>query len=157
VCKRLPRHAGQLAVEDGRGACAPRRLTARSLAGADMSPCECDRLGKTFYLDEAPDGWVSGLVEDATGNWKTLRHCARCRRSFSVDVWDNLQHQVVAAVDDVAHWEAEADSVGRRQELLLRSRGGTGEGTCAWAGCRGARVRGVAYCLDHLWESGARR
>jgi hypothetical protein len=122
-----------------------------------VSPCECDRLPETFYLDEAPVGWLGGLVEDVTGNWKTLQHCPACRRSFSIDAWDKLAHQVVARIDEPANWEAEADSVGRRQELLLRSRGGTVEGECGWARCRGARVRGVAYCVAHLWESGARR
>jgi hypothetical protein len=122
-----------------------------------VSPCECDRLPKTFYLDEAPDGWLGGLVEDRTGNWKTLQHCTTCNRYFSIDAWDKLQHQVVALIEEPREWEAEADSVGRRQALLLRSRGGTGEGECAWTGCHSARVRGVAYCLDHLWESGTRR
>jgi hypothetical protein len=108
-------------------------------------------------LDEAPDGWLDGLVKDVTANWKTLQHCTECRRSFSIDVWEKYQHQVVALIDDPSQWEAEADSVGRRKELLLRSRGGAGDGECGWASCHGIRVRGVAYCIDHLWESGARR
>jgi|SRR5215475_4938836 len=132
-------------------------LPAPSLRSAAVRSCDCDRLPNTFFLDEAPDGWLGRLVEDATGNWKTLRHCDDCQRLFSVDVWDKYQHQVVASIDDRAHWESEADSVDRRKALLLRARGGTGDGECAWVGCHGTRVRGVAYCVDHLWNSGARR
>jgi hypothetical protein len=110
-----------------------------------------------FFLDEAPYGWFGRLVEEAAGDWKTLRHCGACQRLFSIDVWDKYQHQVAVSIADRAHWEAEADSVDRRKALLLRARGGIGEGECAWAGCRSIRVRGVAYCVDHLWNSGARR
>lgn len=129
-----------------------------------MTTCECDSLPSTFFLDEAPDGWLDRLVEDTTGDWKTLRHCNECQRFFSVDAWDKYQDRIVALIADPSHWESEADgadhradAADRRKELLLQARGGTGEGECIWAGCGGTRVRGVAYCIDHLWNTGARR
>lgn len=57
-----------------------------------------------------------------------------------------------------------ANSVGSRCRLCRPAAGlaspisgRQGRGECAWMDCRGVRVRGVAYCLDHLWESCARR
>jgi hypothetical protein len=122
-----------------------------------MTTCECDGLPELFYLDEAPAGWLERLSEEAAGNWKTLRQCGSCGRRFAVDAWDKYQHQVVVRVKDRAGWEAEADAVDKRKILLLQSRGGTQGGECVWVGCARPRVRGVAYCLDHLWDSGARR
>jgi hypothetical protein len=122
-----------------------------------MSRCGCDALPQAFFVDEASDVWLAGLHQEALGNWKTLRRCTSCARLFSVDVRDKYQDQVVVHVVDRARWEEEGDSVSRRKELLLRSRGGTESEPCAWAGCSHPRVRGVAYCLDHLWTSGARR
>ena len=122
-----------------------------------MGVCKCDKLPRTFYLDEAPVGWAHDLAQETPGNWKTLRRCPACDRLFSIDVWDKYQDQVVLQIKDRASWEQEADSDDRRKELLLRSRGGADDGGCGWVGCQSARVRGVAYCLDHLWKSGARR
>ena len=122
-----------------------------------MTDCRCDRLPGAFFLDEAPPGWLESLREEATAGWKTLRRCPTCSRAFAVDAWDQGHDQVVVHVADSASWQAEADSVERRKALLLRSRGGLATGACAWADCPSSPVRGVAYCLDHLWESGARR
>jgi hypothetical protein len=120
-------------------------------------PCICARLPGTFYLDEAPAGWIEGLVEEAVGDWMSLHRCVECHRKYSIDAWDKLQFQVVARIDDLGRWEEEARGVTRRQNLLLRARGGHDAGTCAWVGCRGPSVRGVVYCLQHLWETGAQR
>ena len=122
-----------------------------------MTGCRCEQLPETFFLDEAPPAWFEALQEEAIGDWKTLRRCPSCSRSFSVDAWDKGHHRVVVRVSDSVQWQDEAEGVERRKALLLRSRGGIETGVCAWAGCRSPRVRGVAYCLDHLWDSGARR
>ena len=122
-----------------------------------MATCHCEQIPETLFLDEAPLDWFDRLSEVATGDWKTLRRCTLCSHLFAVDAWDKGQDQVVVRVTYLAHWQEEADSVNRRKALLLRSRGGLDTGACAWAGCGSPRVRRVAYCLDHLWGSGARR
>jgi len=122
-----------------------------------MLGCTCVDLPETFYLDRAPVGWSDHLHEIATGSWKTLRLCSVCNAAFAVDVWDKLQEQVVVRIADRTQWEERADSVPVRKSLLLQSRGGLEGGTCICLGCSNPRVRGVVYCLDHLWETGARR
>ena len=119
--------------------------------------CSCDHVPHAFFADEAPAGWRESLQRDAQGNWKTLERCPTCGRRFALDVWDKYQPQVVIRVHDVERWETEADDVVFRKALLLRARGGHQVGTCGWADCTQPKVRGVAYCLDHLWSTGARR
>jgi len=122
-----------------------------------MNHCRCSDWPEAFFLDQAPAGWSEHLEELATGSWKTLRRCPVCASAFAVDAWDKLQDQVVVRVSERSDWEARADAVPLRKSLLLQSRGGLENGTCIHRGCSACRVRGVLYCLDHLWETGARR
>lgn len=122
-----------------------------------MSACGCEELPEIFYVDRAPADWLSGLEERASADWKTLGRCSTCGRLFSVDVWDRYQPRVVVRIAHPERWKEEGESVEARKALLLAGRGGTDELACGWAGCDKPRVRGVAYCLDHLWDSGARR
>ncbi|MEJ2863946.1 hypothetical protein [Actinomycetospora flava] len=145
---------GAVTIVDGTAMC---RSHALEKVFQPIRSCECARLPKTFYLNEAPRGWADALVKEAAGNWKELVHCADCERNFSIDGWDKYTHQVVAQIEDLTRWEEEADSLARRQELMLRVRGGTEAEECVWADCSEARVRGVLYCLDHLWKVGRRR
>jgi hypothetical protein len=114
-------------------------------------------LAGAFFADEAPAGWIESLRREAQGNWKTLERCMECGGSFAIDEWDKLQPRVVVRVDDVGQWEIEADDVDTRKALLLRSRGGLQDTECEWVGCLRPQVRGVAICLEHLWNLGVRR
>ena len=121
-----------------------------------MSSCGCDNLPDIFFLDTVSDYWLGGLQAKSTGNWKKLYRCPECGHQFSVDVWDKYHHQVVVRIADSGRWEQEADSEDLRKALLLKSRGVVEEEPCVWAGCEKRRIRGVVYCLDHLWNTGAR-
>jgi hypothetical protein len=122
-----------------------------------MSRCQCSGLAAAFYLDQAPLGWSEGLTDVAKGNWKTLRHCRACQATFSIDDWDKFHEQVVVRIPEPSNWEEHADSAVVRKRLLLQSRGGLIVGDCICLGCSEPRVRDIAYCLEHLWETGARR
>lgn len=122
-----------------------------------MIRCSCAELPAAFDVDEAAASWLGWLRDERTGNWKELKSCPSCGALFAVDVWDKYQHQVVVRVTDIAVWERTANDVSVRKALLLSSRGGLQDGDCAWAACHQRRVRGVAYCIDHLSDGGARR
>jgi hypothetical protein len=122
-----------------------------------MCSCECGGWPEAFYLDHAPVGWSESLDELASGSWKTLRRCRNCDEAFAVDAWDKYQEQVVVRVAERATWEQRAECLPLRRSLLLQSRGGLEGESCICRGCSSPRVRGIAYCLEHLWETGARR
>jgi hypothetical protein len=119
--------------------------------------CNCSARPNAFFADDAPPGFLPTLTEVETGEWKTLSCCLRCGQRWSVDAWDKLQHRVVVRIGRVADWQVEADSTEVRKQLLVASRGGTTSSTCAWADCALPSVKGVAYCVEHLWKTGARR
>jgi len=119
--------------------------------------CGCLARPDAFFVDEVPPDFIANLTEVETGEWKTLTRCSRCGQHWSVDAWDKLQHQVAVRIGQIAAWQIEADSTELRKQLLMASRGGTTASTCAWAGCPLPSVNGVAYCVDHLWKTGARR
>ncbi len=118
--------------------------------------CRCVNLSGAFFLDDGPRGFEKFLTRLDTGNWIWLGACPECGALWAVDEWDKYQEQVVTRVRDRDGWEAK-DTTDLRKQLLLRSRGGATEAECNWSDCHGKAVKGVVYCLDHLWETGARR
>lgn len=118
--------------------------------------CRCSNLPDTFYVDEGPNGFQKSLHEEDAQDWMRLCSCPKCGTLWAIDEWDKYQDQIVSRVKDRSTWADEQGTEARKQ-LLLRSRGGTTDETCIWSGCSGKRVKGVVYCLEHLWNTGARR
>jgi hypothetical protein len=118
--------------------------------------CQCSNLPESFYLDEGPKEFEKALHQEDAQNWRTLYSCPQCGTLWVIDVWDKGQERVVIRVKERTAWTSE-QRTDERKRLLLQSRGGTTNDTCVWSGCNGKRVKGVAYCLDHLWNTGARR
>jgi hypothetical protein len=63
--------------------------------------------------------------------------------------------QFVARIPPGVKWEA-FDASPLQKQFLIQSRGGLTEDECQWFGCQGKTVKGVAYCVEHLYETGAR-
>jgi len=118
--------------------------------------CDCPTLPDLFYLDEAPQGFRDSLHGEEAQNWMSLFCCPVCGTLWAIDNPDKFYDQVIARVIDRDSWENNNNSEGRKQ-LLLKSRGGTTEEECSWAGCKDKCIKGVAFCLEHLWKTGARR
>ena len=118
--------------------------------------CHCQNLPDAFFLDEAPSGFFKRLKHLETGDWIRLVECPDCGTLWAVDEWDKYVHQAVARVTARKGWQ-DALSEKTRKDLLRRSRGGEENEECMWAGCHKPRIKGVVYCLDHLFQSGARR
>ena len=119
--------------------------------------CVCSKLPDFFFLEEGPKGFESSLEQKDTSvpNWKNLCRCRSCGALWAIDEWDKYHDQVASRVRDVSHWDE--DSEEERKKLLLKSRGGLSDEPCAWLGCEKRSVRGVAYCLNHLYATGARK
>lgn len=118
--------------------------------------CKCQKLADLFYIDQGPRGFEKKLKEVDAKNWMRLCECPSCGQLWAIDEWDKYSWQVVSRVSDQTNW-ADSERVNERKELLLKERGGTTDDECQWAGCEGKRVKGVAYCLEHLWNTGATR
>jgi hypothetical protein len=91
----------------------------------------------------------------AVGNWVRLHRCKACGQLWRIDEWDKYQTQFAAKVPSFEGWES-FDTSKLQKDFLIQSRGGLTQSECSWAGCKNAQVKGVAYCADHLFETGAR-
>lgn len=118
--------------------------------------CPCHNLPDVFFLSDAPKAFEKKLIKKEMGNWMWLGLCPRCSSLWKIDEWDKGHHQVVFRVADQIQWKKE-DTTLLRKQLLLKSRGGLNDEECRWAGCHQKQVKGVYYCLDHLWDTGARK
>jgi len=81
--------------------------------------------------------------------------CSRCQQLWSVDEWDKYQTQFAVRIPQREGWR-EFDTTPFRQQYLVQSHGGLTDEKCIWQSCKQRRVRGVVYCADHLYQTGAR-
>lgn len=119
--------------------------------------CKCSSLPDVFYLDDGPNGFQNGLTKiDKDTQNSELFECPDCGTLWAIDTWDKYWFQVVGRIQNRNAWTTSV-SEEKRKELLLRSRGGTTDEECIWNNCKKKRVKGVVYCIDHLYETGARK
>jgi hypothetical protein len=90
-----------------------------------------------------------------TGNWIHLYRCRECGQNWRVNERDKYQVQFAVKIADVTRWK-EFDSTSLQKQYLLETHGGLTEEVCIWAGCGQNRLKGVVYCVDHLYATGAR-
>ena len=118
--------------------------------------CFCQQLAKLVDVEDTPQGFEASLIKKDKSDWAYLMECPICAQLWRIDTPDKYQTQFAVKLAVADDW-ASVDTVGLQKEYLLQSRGGTTDDTCIWAECNGKRVRGVVYCIDHLYETGARK
>lgn len=119
--------------------------------------CNCSNLNRLVDVSDISPDFENNLTEISEGNWVKLMRCPSCGQLWRVDVWDKLQIQFAVKLDSEDGWE-HVDTTALQKQFLLESRGGNEEGTsCIWAGCDLPAVKGVVYCIEHLYKTGARK
>ncbi len=116
--------------------------------------CSCSKLPALVKM-EANRELLIQLDELSTGNWDYLCRCRKCGQLWRIDECDKYQVQFAVKITDLSRWQ-EFDSEPLRKQYLIEARGRLAEEPCNWAGCDQQRVKGVAYCVDHLYATGAR-
>lgn len=86
--------------------------------------------------------------------WRALLCCPTCGQLWAVDEWDKYQIQLAVKVADAEGWNASDKAL--RKAYLAQSRGGNAAAKCMWNGCEKNQLIGSAYCVDHLYATGAR-
>lgn len=115
--------------------------------------CKCSQLPDIVKLDDHPA--IGRFDELETGDWVRLVRCPHCGQLWSVDEGDKYQTQLAVRIPKNEGWR-ELDTTPLRRRYLIQSRGGLTDEKCIWLGCEQRRVRGVVYCVDHLYKIGAR-
>lgn len=120
-----------------------------------MVRCPCTDLAEVEKVDSYPS-FFKELKEIEVGNWVHLMQCEYCGQLWAVAEWDKYQTQLATKVTPSRRSTWQEANVEGEKELLIRSRGGLTSEPCAWARCGKSRIVGVAYCVYHLYETGAR-
>jgi uncharacterized Zn finger protein (UPF0148 family) len=117
-------------------------------------PCECAQLPDIFKLAIRPS-FEASVDKIAVGIWVRLHKCPVCGQHWRIDESDKLQTQFVVRIPSIEGWER-FDASSLAKEFLVQSRGGLTNRTCMYSGCTEFQVNGVAYCANHLYQTGAR-
>ena len=116
--------------------------------------CLCEKLPRMLKVEDYPD-FERRLKQLDMANWTRLFRCNICEQLWAIDEWEKYQWQFAFKVESSEGWQ-KVDFTDLRKQHLIQSRGGLTNEKCIWAGCEGHRVKGVAYCADHLYKTGAR-
>lgn len=117
--------------------------------------CNCKEQSELVDITKNHNAFQKNLKEVALGNWVKLMECPECSQLWKVDEWDKYQTLYAVKVPVKEDWE-NFDSVSLIKQKMVSNRGGLTETECMWAGCNKKQVKGSAYCINHLYETGAR-
>lgn len=122
--------------------------------------CECALLPEYDYC--TPGRSLSRRIRPvaqivARERWRDLLRCDVCGTHWRIDVADKGEGRYAWKVGAFRPDWAVPDFPELEKALLLQRRGGETAEKCAWLGCERRKVRGVAYCIDHLYATGARK
>ncbi|MDX2425669.1 MAG: hypothetical protein QNK15_05380 [Cycloclasticus sp.] len=81
--------------------------------------------------------------------------CPECGQYYKVDEWDKYQTCYAVKIPSQDNWES-FDSESLIKDQMTVNRGGLTNDSCMWSGCNLKQVKGSAYCVNHLYSTGAR-
>ena len=117
--------------------------------------CLCQSETDLVEITNNYTDFIAKFVEVALGNWVKLMECPRCRQLWKVDVRDKYQTVYAVKIASKADWE-HFDSKALIKARMIENRGGLADEKCMWAKCNNPQVKKSAYCVDHLYATGAR-
>lgn len=82
--------------------------------------------------------------------------CKKCDQLWAVKEWDKYQTQLATKISESKRASWQEHNVEAEKKFLVKRRGGLTNEPCIWARCEKPQVLGVVYCVDHLYETGAR-
>lgn len=88
-------------------------------------------------------------------NWHELLQCTVCGCYWRIDAADKYQDRFAWKIGTFREDWATVEFPEKEKALLLQRRGGDTVEKCMWLGCEKRKVKGVAFCIDHLYATGA--
>lgn len=116
--------------------------------------CDCHDQPRIRRIDGTLLSQLPGFQFVEAGSWRALLQCPVCGQLWAADEWEKYQIQLAVKVADRANWIISDET--QRKEYLARSRGENAGAKCMWNGCEKNQLKGSAYCVDHLYATGAR-
>lgn len=120
--------------------------------------CHCDELPEYTYYDEIrgiSQKLIPFLAKLTECNWRELHVCTICETYWRIDSPDKFRPRYVWKVGLFRGDWSDIEFIDEEKRLLAQCRGGITDEKCIRANCGKPRIKGVAYCIDHLYEMGA--
>lgn len=119
-----------------------------------LMACSCKKEQSLVDVTNDYRRFVERLDLLEVGDWVKLMRCPMCGQLWRVDEWDKYQTSYAAKISSQADWR-EVDLTRQVKELMVQNRGGLESFKCI-KNCEKSAVKGSVYCVDHLYETGAR-
>jgi hypothetical protein len=111
----------------------------------------------SYFRRRTPAGQsiLSELTLVTHRNWRKLYRHKGDGSHWIID--DEGKHgvQFLHRVKDLDEWMTE-DHSAEEKALVLERLGGEGDETCIWVDCSERAIRGIVYCVHHLYANGGR-
>lgn len=117
--------------------------------------CSCEKQRTLIDISNNHVDFKSKLIQLDVGDWVLLMQCPECEQHYKVDEWDKYQTCYAVKISSPESWEA-FDSEPLIKEQMIENRGGLTTEECMWSGCALKKVKGSAYCVNHLYAGGTR-
>lgn len=117
--------------------------------------CNCKELPTLVEISNSYVDFKLNLNSLEVGDWVHLMECQDCSQLWKLDEWDKYQNCYAVKLPTKEGWQ-QFDSESLIKEKMLENRGGVTNQNCIWANCNLNQVKGSAYCINHLWQTGAR-
>ncbi|PSJ48303.1 metal-binding protein [Zobellella taiwanensis] len=117
--------------------------------------CKCESFGILVEISNSYSEFTNNLEPISYGNWVKLMKCSKCSQLWVVEEWDKYQSIHAVKIGSELNWES-FDYSSQIKEKMIENRGGLGTSRCLHVGCSNMQVKTSAYCIQHLYASGAR-
>lgn len=117
--------------------------------------CNCKELPTLIEISNIYSDFKSNLKRLEVGDWVHLMECRDCSQLWKMDEWDKYQNIYAVKLSSKEGWQ-QYDNEPLIKEKMLQNRGGLSNQNCIWANCNLKQVKGSAFCINHLWQAGAR-
>ena len=118
--------------------------------------CQCQKLSELVDITNWHKEFKSNLNQISVGDWVLLMSCQECGQLWKVDEWDKYQTSYAVKLKSQENWESyNSDSLIKKH--MIKNRGGLIDTICIYGGCKMQCVNGVVFCIEHLWDTGARK
>jgi len=116
--------------------------------------CNCTKQMELVDITSHYKDFQNNLILLDRDNWVKLMECSTCKQLWRIDEWD--KHTLYAVKLPIqSGWES-FDSKSLIKEKMVMNHGGLSKNKCIWSGCNNMQLKGIAYCINHLYETGAR-
>jgi hypothetical protein len=116
--------------------------------------CGCRDLGNLEDITTDYPSFTKAFRSIKAANWLKLMRCPDCHQLWCVSEWDKYQVLYALKIENEETWESENESL--IKEKMMLNRGGIDGVKCLWQKCALNALKGSAYCVDHLYNTGVR-